>query len=67
MHWLTAVGIVFVAVGTFLTILGQGLDNKKSTDFLSSQNSQLLDQNNQQLSQNKLLLHQNDQLQKDNV
>jgi hypothetical protein len=67
MHWLTAIGIGFVAVGTFLTIWGQGLDSKKSTDLLSSQNRQLLAQNKQQLDQNELLLSQNNQLQKDNV
>jgi hypothetical protein len=67
MHWLTWVGIAVVALGTGLTILGQGLDSKKSTDLLSSQNELLLGQNKQQLSQNDQLLSQNGQLQKDNV
>jgi len=66
MHWLTYVGIGVVAVGTFLTICGQGLDNKKSTDLLSSQNKLLFGQNTQQLGQNEQLLSQNAQLQKDN-
>ena len=67
MHWLTWVGIGVVALGTALTILGQSLDSKKSTDLLSSQNKLLLGQNTQQLSQNDQLLAQNGQLQKDNV
>jgi hypothetical protein len=67
MHWVTVVGISLIAIGTYLTYLGQGLDSKKSTDLLSSQNRQLLAQNKQQLDQNELLLSQNSQLQKDNV
>lgn len=67
MHWLTFVGIATVAVGTLLTILGQGYDNQKSMNILSNQNKLLLSQNTQQLGQNDQLLAQNAQLQKDNV
>jgi hypothetical protein len=81
MHWITVLGLLFVLIGSYLSILGQGLKNKKSMEDLSGQNTQLINMSNEQLNQNhlllkqtelqlsqsNLLLNQNDQLQKDNI
>ena len=45
MHWITILGIIFVSAGTFLTILGQSIDNKKSLDLLTYQNNELIVEN----------------------
>ncbi len=64
MHWLTMVGIGLVAIGTALTILGQGLDSKKSTELLSSQNDQLQKDNVQLRSDITKIKKINEELEK---
>ena len=52
MHWLTWIGIVFIGVGTALTIIGQQKINEKSNNLLQSKSDKIaeLSQQNIQLS-----------------
>lgn len=52
MHWLTWVGLVFIALGTALTIIGQQKINDKSTEMLQAKSDQIaeLSQENLKLS-----------------
>ena len=65
MHWLTMIGIILIAVGTFFSILGQNLDSKKNSKLLNTKNDSLMTQNSDLLSQNTSLLEKIDNYQND--
>lgn len=65
MHWLTIIGICFIAIGTFFSILGQNLDSTKNTKILNNKNDSLMTQNSDLFTQNTSLLDKIDNYQDD--
>ena len=65
MHWLTIVGIILIAAGTFFSILGQNLDSEKNSKLLSGKNDSLMTQNSNLLKQNESLIDKIDNYQND--